>query len=371
MNGQLTTQEEEKLEKMMSMGRELGFEEAQRRYDRIPVPDSLDTLVRTTIQEHKEKKERSKKRAARRRSVRIAVRTLGSMAAAMLLLMIPLNTSEAFARQMQQIPVFGKLAEVLTIRSYSYEENGVNVNVQMPEIVAVTPQPGNKVTAFSLENDVAEAENNEECADEACYDGNSGDVCYDTVQGAGVTDFSAEVNAQIQEIVENYEADAKQRFAEYKEAFFATGGTQEEWAGRTCDVIVDYVVTYNTEDTLSLILTTSECWVASYEENHYYNLDMGSGEYLTLHDILGKDWVTICNESIDTQIEERLATDTEKMLCYWGYGEAVEDMYEAKFTTVDEETTFYINAQGNPVVCFAQYEIAPGYMGVQEFEITE
>lgn len=371
MNGQLTTQEEEKLEKMMSMGRELGFEDAQWRYDQIPVPDNLDALVRAIIQEQRAQKERSEKRAARKRSVRIAVRTLGSMAAAMLLLMIPLNTSEAFARQMQQVPVFGKLAEVLTIRSYSYEENGVNVNVQMPEIVVVTPLPENEVVAFSFENDVAEAENSDECADAACYDGVSEDDCYDTIQGTGATDFSAEVNAQIQEIVENYEADAKQRFAEYKEAFFASGGTQEEWAGRTCDVMVDYVVTYNTEDTLSLILMTSESWIAAYEENYYYNLDMGSGEYLTLHDVLGEDWITICNESIDTQIEERLAADTEKMLCYWGYGEAVEDMYEAKFTTVDEETTFYINAQGNPVVCFAKYEIAPGYMGVQEFEITE
>lgn len=369
MNEMLTAQEEEELEKMMSMGRELGFEEAQWRYDQIPVPDSLDELVRATIQEQNARKERREKRAARKRSARIAMRTIGSMAAAMLLLMIPLNTSEAFARQMQQIPVLGKLAEVLTIRSYSYEENGVNVNVQIPEIVAVTPLPENEAVTFSLENDVAEAENCDECVDAVCYDGVSEDDCYDG--GKGVTDFSAEVNEQIQTIVENYEADAKQRFAEYKEAFFASGGTQEEWAGRTCDVIVDYVVTYNTEDTLSLILMTSENWIAAYEENYYYNLDMNSGEYLTLRDMLGEDWVTICNESIDTQIEDRLAADTERMLCYWGYGEDVEDLYEAKFTTVDEETTFYINAQGNPVVCFAKYEIAPGYMGVQEFEITE
>ncbi len=369
MNEQITAQEEEELEKMMGMGRELGFEEAQWRYDQIPVPDSLDALVRTTIQEQNARRERREKRAARRRSVRIAARTLGSMAAAMLLLMIPLNTSEAFARQMQQIPVLGKLAEVLTIRSYSYEENGVNVNVQMPEIVAVTPKPESEATIFSLDNDVAEAENCDESVDAACYDGVSEDGRYDGRKG--VTDFSSEVNAQIQEIVENYEADAKQRFAEYKEAFFASGGTQEEWAGRTCDVIVDYVVTYNTEDTLSLILMTSENWIAAYQENYYYNLDMSSGEYLTLRDMLGEDWIAICNESIDTQIENRLAADTERMLCYWGYGEAVEDMYEAKFTTVDEATTFYINEQGNPVVCFAKYEIAPGYMGVQEFEITE
>ena len=41
------------------------------------------------------------------------------------------------------------------------------------------------------------------------------------------------------------------------------------------------------------------------------------------------------------------------------------------FDGVDEETKFYLNEQGNPVVCFAKYEVGPGYMGVQEFEIVK
>ncbi len=344
MKEYLTPQEEEELDHMMSVGKEMGFEEAQWRYEQIPVPECLDDMVRRIVCEQSEQKERRARRAAWKRSVRITMRTVGSMAAAILLFMIPLNTSEAFARQMQQIPVFGRLAEVLTIRSYSYEENDVNVNVQVPEIVAVGWQ-----------------ENEAECCDSM-----EGEVeCYD--YGAAL---SAEVNEQIQTIVETYEVDAKQRFAEYKEAFFANGGTQEEWDGRTCDVIVDYVVTYNAEDTLSLILTTSESWVAVYGEKYYYNLDLESGEYLTLYDLLGENWINICNESIDAQIEERLASDTEQMLCYWGYGEDEAEGFAEKFTTVNEETVFYINAQGNPVVCFEKYEIAPGYMGVQEFEIS-
>ena len=30
---------------------------------------------------------------------------------------------------------------------------------------------------------------------------------------------------------------------------------------------------------------------------------------------------------------------------------------------------FYLGVDGNPVVMFEEYEIAPGYMGIQEFEI--
>ena len=34
-------------------------------------------------------------------------------------------------------------------------------------------------------------------------------------------------------------------------------------------------------------------------------------------------------------------------------------------------TNFYINADGNPVVCFEKYEVSPGFMGVQEFVIEK
>lgn len=41
------------------------------------------------------------------------------------------------------------------------------------------------------------------------------------------------------------------------------------------------------------------------------------------------------------------------------------------FTTVSDDTKFYINQNGNPVVVFGRYEIAPGSAGQIEFEITD
>lgn len=336
MKEQLTQQEEEELDRMMRLEKEPELCEALKQYEQIPIPEELDHLVRSTIQNQTEKNKRNMRKAEHKRSIRIAVRTLGTLAAALALFCIPLNTSESFARQMQSVPVLGKLAQVLTIRSYSYTENDTNVKVNMPEIAMQSAEDSGAV-------------------------------------GAGLqstaTDFTDEINAQISTIVENYEADAKARFEEYREAFFATGGTEEEWAGRTCDINVDYEVTYQEGSVLSLILTTEESWVAVYGERYYYNLDVESGKYLTLQDLLGDNWVQICNESIDRQINERLAEDTEGQLIYWGYGND-EDEYDWKFTTVTEDTSFYLNAAGNPVICFPKYEIAPGYMGIQEFEIT-
>ncbi len=36
-----------------------------------------------------------------------------------------------------------------------------------------------------------------------------------------------------------------------------------------------------------------------------------------------------------------------------------------------EEQIFYFNAEGNLVIVFDEYEIAPGYMGAQEFVVEK
>ena len=45
------------------------------------------------------------------------------------------------------------------------------------------------------------------------------------------------------------------------------------------------------------------------------------------------------------------------------------DYWEEDFTGVTEETKFYINEAGNPVIVFGEYEIAPGAAGQPKFEI--
>ena len=43
---------------------------------------------------------------------------------------------------------------------------------------------------------------------------------------------------------------------------------------------------------------------------------------------------------------------------------------EGGFTTVDQDTDFYLNEAGNPVVVFPRYAIAAGAAGSVEFEIA-
>ena len=75
-----------------------------------------------------------------------------------------------------------------------------------------------------------------------------------------------------------------------------------------------------------------------------------------------EDYETIANEQIVAQMKEQMANDSS--VFYW-----VDDPTMGGFEGISENTHFYINEAGNPVVVFDKYEVAPGAMGRPEFEI--
>ena len=308
-------------------------EDGKNIYDSIDIPDRLSETVKQAIasqsrQERLERYRREKKKAAKVRFFRC---TAAAAAALMACMTVGVNSSEAFAREMGELPVIGALARVLTVRSWHGTDGDYEIDLEVPRIEA-------------------------EAAQEA--------------QTQPVQDFTEKINEEIEKIVDAYMEEARAEFQEYKKAFFETGGTQEEWNDRKMDITVDYTVKYQKDNLLSLELVTAKGWVAASQERHYYNLDLDREQALTLEDILGEDYVRICNESIDAQIREQVRTD--EMKSYFGYGpdgEKDDEMGIEGFTTVSKDTKFYLNEEGNPVIVFDEYEIAPGYMGMPEFEI--
>ena len=308
-------------------------EDGKNIYDSIDIPDRLSETVKQAIasqsrQERLERYRREKKKAAKVRFFRY---TAAAAAALMACMTVGVNSSEAFAREMGELPVIGALARVLTVRSWHGTDGDYEIDLEVPRIEA-------------------------EAAQEA--------------QTQPVQDFTEKINEEIEKIVDAYMEEARAEFQEYKKAFFETGGTQEEWNDRKMDITVDYTVKYQKDNLLSLELVTAKGWVAASQERHYYNLDLDREQALTLEDILGEDYVRICNESIDAQIWEQVRTD--EMKSYFGYGpdgEQDDEMGIEGFTTVSKDTKFYLNEEGNPVIVFDEYEIAPGYMGMPEFEI--
>lgn len=277
------------------------FDQARLGYERTPLPPELDKRVQAGIREGK---------ALRRR--RRMVRRLTSCAACFAVLLAALNLSPTLAKAAADVPVLGGLFRVMTFVNYEETEDGIHYDVNVPQVE------------------------------------NGGDL-------------AETVNAVIQEQVDLLMERAKQDWADYRDAFFATGGTEEEWGGREMDVIVDYEIMRQTDTQVSFVVTLGEGWVSSMDERFYYNLDFAEGRDLTLRDLLGENWVELCNQSIQAQIDA--SVDDEGFTYFF-------PAKEGGFTTVDENTTFYIREDGVPVVTFARYAIAAGAAGFPEFPIT-
>lgn len=282
------------------------FDKAKKSYNSVEIPEELSGMVEQTIQDMEDKSGRNNmKRSTLKYSV-------VSAAACLLVLVTALNTNEAFAKNMGDIPVIGGIAKVLTIRSYEEKDSDKNITVNVPAI-----------------------ESQE--------------------------DISIKVNEVINEKVDNYVEEANQRVQEYKEAFLATGGTEEEFANHDIKIDVDYDVKYQDEDLLSFVLTGTESWVSAYNMKEYYNISLEENKELTLKDMLGEDYIQISNNSIREEMALRMEAD--KNVMYF-------DESQGGFSTVDETTKFYLNDEGNVVIVFDKYEIAPGAMGSQEFIIA-
>ena len=282
------------------------IEEAKKKYDSVPIPEELSERIMQEVT----KMETKRKKTIRFRGLR---RGLVAAAAVMAVFVTALNTSTVFAQSMGELPVIGAIAKVLTFRSYEMEtEDSLQISVDIPSIEMIAEGTGN---------------------------------------------LAESVNEEILNMCEQYADEAVERAKEYRQAFLDTGGTEEEWAAHNIQIKVWYEVKAHTDRYLSVAVMGSENWTSAYSETRYFNFDLEKGRQVTLEDLLGSDWADIADASILSRISEK---EAESGMDYW----------EEDFTGVTEDTKFYINEAGNPVIVFGEYEIAPGAAGQPEFEIT-
>ncbi len=276
------------------------FTSARREYEAVPIPEELDSRVRVGIRQ-------GKRRARLRRSFR----AVGSMAACLAVTVSVLNLSPTVAKAAAEIPMLGGLFQILTVRRYEQERDQVYYQAEVP----------------GIESRAAVAQR---------------------------------VNQEIQERVDAHLEECRKLWEEYREAFLATGGTEEEWAERTMDVTVDYEIKSQTDTAVSFVVNLSQGSFSAYNEQYYYNLDLENDRDITLRDLLGDDWVDMCNRSIQSQIDA--SADAEGFTYFF-------KPEEGGFVTVDESTSFYVREDGEVVVAFPRYAIAAGAAGSPEFVI--
>ena len=297
-----------------------GLKGARRIYENAPVPEELDAVINRALREGELRHGKVMPMKKRWSVWKVAVCLLGIVLAGGT---VAVNTSEAAAAVLGELPVIGGLARILTIREYSYQDDDMDIKAQIPAVIPEEQEEGSP----------------------------SADV-----------DYAARINEMIEKTVNEYTEQAKQDIQEYKKAFLETGGTEEEFAEKDIKVDVSYDVKYQSDSVVSFVLTGNENWCAAYGVQYFYNLNLADGREVTLRDLLGDDYVSIANEQILDQMKKRIAENPD--YTYW-------DSDMDGFTTINDDTRFYINGSGNPVIVFEKYEVAPGFMGAQEFEIVK
>ena len=223
------------------------------------------------------------------------------------------NVNPSFAQQMYDIPVIGDIAKVFTVKEYHENDDLKLINAKIPAI-----------------------------------------------QNTGNTDLEQRINYEIMTKMNDVLKEAEDRAAEYKDAFIATGGEEKDYV--PVNIQVDYEIKYSVDDIISFVIYKSETLASAYTETFFYNIDIETGKNLNLKDLLGENYKDIVNEAIYNEIEER-SKDSDN-----SYFTADEGGFAG---ITDEFQDFYINSSGKIVIVFPKYAIAPGYMGVQEFEIDE
>lgn len=277
----------------------------RKEYESVHMTKEQLNSMKTTISEAKQKK--------RLEHQKRMFRKFSAVAAAVAAFVVLPNTSPVIANAMQNIPVIGELARVVTFRSYVEETDDLMVSVEIPSVEMI-------------------AEDTNGLADS--------------------------VNKEIYELCEQYSKEAIQRAEEYKEAFLATGGTEEEWEAHNIQITVNYEIKSQTEEYLSFTVIGAENWNSGCNETRYYNIDLQQEKLITLEDVLGEDYTNIVNADIQAQMEQRTNA-----------GETFFAPEEGGFAGISDNTKFYMNEAGNPVIVFDKYEIAPGSAGAVEFEI--
>lgn len=293
----------------------MGNEKDQEKLEKMKT--DYEKLEMTTEQiERMRERMMEAKREKRQNKRNYVVKTITAAAAAVAVFVTLPNVSPDVAYAMSNIPVLGKLVDVVTFRDYKYEDERHNADVEVPELVATEMIEGTESVV---------QENLQKSTDE--------------------------INAEIQAITDQIVAE-----------FEANVADEEGYQ----DVVVKSDVISTTADYFTLKLLVYQGAGSGAEWDYYYTIDLKTGERLALKDLFteGADYITAISENIKEQMKAEMAADESKV--YWVDN---EDVPEWNFEAITDETAFYVNENGNIVISFNEGDVAPMYMGVVTFEI--
>lgn len=157
------------------------------------------------------------------------------------------------------------------------------------------------------------------------------------------------INRRINETCEAY-------IAQYEQ-------TKEELAGEGYeDLYIKGEIVSDSDDYFTLKLILYQGAGSGYEQNDYYTIDKKTGGRVMLSDILPAGYKETINKEIIRQMNRQMKEDDS--ISYF-----IGDEWDG-FTTISDDQDFYLDENGDIVICFDEYEVAPGYMGCVSFTVS-
>lgn len=286
------------------------LDELKREYDSIPVPEELEFRVRASMEQAK--KQAQPAGAARTRRRRPFWKSAGlTAAAAMLTLVVLVNSSSTVAYAMGKVPVLGAITRVFTFVTYEDDQGNTSAHVDVPR-----------------------------------------------VEGG-----SDELNAAIEEytnaIIEQYKADAG-LVKEYEADPDAPDAETNQY-----HLDLTYSVVTDSDSIFALRFDQTQIMASGNESMKIYNMDKATGKILALGDLFqpGSDYLDVLTKNIQEQMRQQMAADEN--VYYW----LNDEVSKWNFTQLSPDATFYINEDQELVIVFNEGDVAPMAMGVCEFVI--
>ena len=168
------------------------------------------------------------------------------------------------------------------------------------------------------------------------------------IQGETGADISAnqEIEAYAEGLIRQYEED------------LAAASGEGNYAMNS-----SYDVAYDGERYLCIRLRTTLVMAGATENVKVFTVDKESGRTVGLGELCDEALLQKISQNIKEQMEAQMAADDK--VSYFLHS----DVEEWNFKELTGDESFYFAQDGSLVICFDEYEVAPGYMGAVEFTI--
>lgn len=114
---------------------------------------------------------------------------------------------------------------------------------------------------------------------------------------------------------------------------------------------------YVNDNLVSFSIVFLQIMASSFQEKTYHTIDLKTGDDYKIEHWLGKDYTAIVKDEVVRQIGLQNKEN----------GSDLYFMDEVNKLTIPPDQSYYINKDGQVVVAFPKYQIAPGYLGLPEF----